>query len=424
MSTAYSWCGADRLQFAVAIPTVARYVEHMTASIPKRRFGRTELAMPVFSGGAMRYQQSWTDVDWADITDDSQANLEKVIRHGLELGINHIETARGYGCSERQLGRILPQLPRKKIIVQTKVGPKADVSEFVQSFKTSMERLQVDHVDLLGIHGINNRETFEWTMKRNGCLAAARRFQRQGLCRFIGFSTHASPELMTETIHTDAFDYVNLHWYYVYPNNWPAVLAAKEHDMGVFIISPNDKGGKLYEPPEKLVRLCKPLAPMAFNDLYCLSRPEVHTLSIGAAKPGDYDMHARALKHLDNQALIRRITHRIDQALNDAWGRDWMEYWHVGLPEWQDMPNGINVREILRLWTYAKGLDMVGFGRMRYNLLGHGGHWFPGYMAKRFSANEMRRACRHSPFADRIPDLLHEAHDLLYDQPVKRLSRS
>jgi predicted aldo/keto reductase-like oxidoreductase len=66
--------------------------------------------------------------------------------------------------------------------------------------------------------------------------------------------------------------------------------------MGVFIISPNDKGGKLYAPPPKLVDLCRPLTPMAFNALYCLARPEVHTLSIGAARPGDFDEHVRALQ--------------------------------------------------------------------------------------------------------------------------------
>ena len=54
---------------------------------------------------------------------DNQANLEATIHRALELGINHIETARGYGTSEMQLGRVLPKLPRDKIIVQTKVAP-------------------------------------------------------------------------------------------------------------------------------------------------------------------------------------------------------------------------------------------------------------------------------------------------------------
>ena len=78
-----------------------------------------------------------------------------------------------------------------------------------------------------------------------------------------------------------SLSYINLHWYFVNPLNWPGVVAANcKRDMGVFIISPNDKGGKLYEPPPKMTELCAPLTPMQFNDLYCLARPEVHTLAV------------------------------------------------------------------------------------------------------------------------------------------------
>jgi len=63
-----------------------------------RRFGRTEYRMPVFSCGGMRYQQSWKTGD--PVSDENQANLEACIRRSVELGINHMETARGYGTSE------------------------------------------------------------------------------------------------------------------------------------------------------------------------------------------------------------------------------------------------------------------------------------------------------------------------------------
>ena len=59
-------------------------------------------------------------------------DAEATIRRALELGINHIETARGYGTSEMQLGRILPKLPREKLIVQTKVAPKPNAREFIR----------------------------------------------------------------------------------------------------------------------------------------------------------------------------------------------------------------------------------------------------------------------------------------------------
>ena len=85
-----------------------------------RRFGRTGLSMPVFSCGGMRYQHQWQDCREEEIPGENQSNLEAIVQRAFELGINHFETARGYGTSEMQLGRILPHLPREEIIVQTK----------------------------------------------------------------------------------------------------------------------------------------------------------------------------------------------------------------------------------------------------------------------------------------------------------------
>src|SRR5436190_4485962 len=150
------------------------------ACMKYRRFGRTGLQMPVFSCGGMRYQYKWQDVPPGDIPAQNQDNLEATIHRALELGINHIETARGYGSSEMQLGRVLPTLPRDKIIVQTKVSPKASAKEFLKIFETSMKYLRLDHVDLLGLHGINNRELLDWSLKKNGCVAAVRKLQQDG----------------------------------------------------------------------------------------------------------------------------------------------------------------------------------------------------------------------------------------------------
>ncbi|NEQ34768.1 MAG: hypothetical protein F6K04_28095 [Leptolyngbya sp. SIO4C5] len=207
-----------------------------------RRFGRTELQMPVFSCGGMRYQHSWQDVPQEQIPYKNQQNLEATIRRAVELGINHIETARGYGTSEVQLGRVLPQFPRSEIIVQTKVSPQPDAEEFRQTVEQCLQNLRLEYVDLLGLHGINTPEVLEQSIRPGGCLEVARQLQRQGKVRSIGFSTHGPTWLIQETIETGQFDYVNLHWYYIFQDNWPAIAAAQRHDMGVFIISPSDKG--------------------------------------------------------------------------------------------------------------------------------------------------------------------------------------
>lgn len=392
-----------------------------------RRFGRTELQMPVFSCGGMRYQKSWSDDPLDSIPADNQENLEQTVLRALELGINHIETARGYGTSELQLGQLLPRLPREQMIVQTKVAPQETGKEFLETFERSMSLLKLDHVDLLGIHGINNADLLHKTLRKGGALDMARQLQREGRARHIGFSTHAPLPYIMEAIETGEFDYVNLHWYYVNEVNAPAIAAATRHDMGVFIISPSDKGGKLYAPPQKLVDLCQPLSPIQFNDLYCLSRPEIHTLSIGAARPSDFDEHIAALKHLDDQSALQEtlglIIRRIDAALCAELGPEWVAGWSQGIPGFEAIPGEIHVHEILRLWNYAKGLDMVDFAKMRYNLLGNGGHWFPGTNAAEFDEPALKAALAASPFADRIPDLLRQAHALLADAPKQRLSQ-
>ena len=381
--------------------------------------------MPVFSCGGMRYQQSWSDIPWDQVPAAGQANLEATIARSMELGIHHIETARGYGSSEMQLGPVLAKYPRESMILQTKVMPKPTAREFLETFETSMAYLKQDHVDLLSIHGINNRQHLDETLRKGGCLEVCRQLQREGRVRHVGFSTHATPDVISEAIRSDEFDYVNLHWYFVNDLNRTCVAEAAQRDMGVFIISPNDKGGKLYLELPKMRSLCAPLTPMQFNDLYCLARPEIHTLSLGAAKPSDFDEHIAGLEHYEQAAqAVESIDRRLREEMERVLGADWCRRWWAGLPEFVAVPGEVNLVEILRIWTYAKPLELTEWAKFRYNMLGNADHWFPGEHVEKLDWSRLNEVIRRSPFADRLAGILREAHDLFHDAPVKRLSQS
>ena len=396
-------------------------------ALPTRRFGRTELAMPVLSLGGMRFQQSWSDLEADVIAQEAQSTVEKTLHHAVELGFHHLETARHYGSSERQLGWALPHSPDPDRILQTKVPPRDDPALFEAELELSLERLKVQRIELLAIHGINRLDHLEQTLRPGGCMEVVRRWQREGRIDHVGFSTHGETSVIEAAINSDAFDYVNLHWYYIRQDNEPALAAAQRHDMGVFIISPTDKGGHLHTPSQLLKQLCAPLHPIVFNDLFCLRDPRVHTISVGASRPSDLDLHLEAVRQLDTAgALIAPIHDRLQTQALRALGEPWLMTWREGLPHWKDTPGGINLPVLLWLHNLIEAWDLEGYARARYGILGHAGHWAPGANAdaldQEVSETDLRNVLSQSPWAETIPGLLRGLKERVGGVPQERLS--
>ena len=347
--------------------------------LPKRRFGRTNLQMPILSLGGMRFQKSWEELDFSQIAFNEQKKVENILNLANKYGLSHGETAKYYGTSEVQLGtgfKNISQIPR---ILQTKIPPNKDPKVFERELYASFEKLQVKKIDLIAIHGINSSEHLYYAIRNGGCIDILKNFQKENSIGSIGFSTHGDVSLIEKAITTNLFDYVNLHWYFINQTNQRVIDLAKKYDLGVFIISPTDKGGHLHSPSSKMMELCNPLHPIVFNDLFCLRNKNVHTISVGIAKETDLDLHLKAVSLLPESDLyIPQILNKLNKESINCLGLEWHKRWNKNLPKWQETPGGINIPVLLWLSNLIEWLNLEGFAQSRYQLLGNGGHWFPG----------------------------------------------
>jgi uncharacterized protein len=369
-----------------------------------RRFGKTNLNLSVFSLGTMRYLAS-------------QENARQTIEKALSLGINHFETARGYGKSEEYLGAALAQdlpVPRSQIYITTKISPTSDADSMRRCIDESLERLQSDYVDCLAIHGINTWEHLK-LVQDDGCMQAVQTAVKDGRVKHVGFSSHGSLELISTAIASNLFEFVSLHYYYFHQRNAAALELAKANNLGIFIISPADKGGRLYTPPQTLIDLCYPFTPLELNYRFLLSDPGITTLSVGAAqaeelieplKFSDRDWPLTADELAAYQRLAAQLTSIGSQKCSQC---------YACLP----CPENINIPEILRLRNLAVAYDMIDYGNYRYTMLENAGHWFPGNKGNHCTnCGDCLPRC---PEKLDIPALLADAHQQLNGSSRRRL---
>lgn len=373
-----------------------------------RRFGKTNKMVSVITLGGMRYKNS-TKEPRDIIPEETLIQCRDTVKKAFEQGINLIETAFGYGKSEHVYGIVLNDELKKKrdsYFLMTKGNPQT-AKETREMIAGQLKALKTDYFDFYAWHGINTLELFEIACSKGGPVEELLKLKEEGVIKHLGFSTHAPLDLILKTIETDIFDFVNLHYYYFFQRNKAAIDLAEKKDMGVFIISPNDKGGQLFNPPQKLFDLCAPLHPLQWNARFCLGHKSVHTLTFGLPVTAQFDQlngifPATAPFSVEDEQIKQQLDEQLQ--IDEFSGFD---YYLM-----ENDPSGLNIPEILRFRTLWKCYDMKEFGIYRYNMLQEKGHWFPG----NFPNEENLKKIDFSKCPENFPliDLIKETHEGLY----------
>lgn len=205
--------------------------------IERRPFGRTgHMSTVTLFGAAALARVSQDDADRA---------LEVLLRHG----VNHIDTAARYGDSELRIGPWMAR-HRRDFFLATKTGSRS-AREAREDIHRSLERLRVDHVDLIQLHSLGHPDDWDQALGPGGALEAAIEARAQGLARFIGVTGHgwSIPAMHRRSLARFDFDSVLMPYNVFFARNeryrqtFEEVLAiCRERNVAVQVIKSIARG--------------------------------------------------------------------------------------------------------------------------------------------------------------------------------------
>lgn len=161
--------------------------------IATQPFGRTGHASSrIIFGAAALSQVSQDEADRA---------LEQLLAHG----VNHIDVAASYGDAELRIGPWMRE-HRDHFFLATKTG-KRHYQDARDEIHRSLERLRVDHLDLLQLHNLVDPIEWDVALSPGEALDAAVEAREQGLVRFIGVTGHGTQVAATHLRSLARYDF-------------------------------------------------------------------------------------------------------------------------------------------------------------------------------------------------------------------------
>jgi predicted aldo/keto reductase-like oxidoreductase len=221
-----------------------------------RKFGKLDWKVSALGYGIMRMPL----IDNESGTIDEQESI-KMIRRGIDNGINYIDTAYNYhkGKSESLVAKALKDGYREKVKIATKlpswfISEKSDLDKF---FYEQLDRLESDSIDFYLLHDLNEKnwkkllkfDIFSWLEEK----------KKKGAIQYIGFSFHDELPLFKEIIDSyDKWDFCQIQYNFMdkeYQAGEEGLKYAADKGLGIIVMEPL-KGGQLaFKFPESVKKV-------------------------------------------------------------------------------------------------------------------------------------------------------------------------
>src|SRR3954463_12372980 len=198
-----------------------------------RPLGKTGLSLPVLSFGASSLGQEFRQVDLNEAL--------RSVHVALDLGMNFIDTSPFYGrgMSEVLLGVALRGVRRDSYLLGTKLGRYSgthfdfSARRVVESIDVSLERMGVDHLDVILCHDI---EFVDMNQIVDETLPAIRKAQQQGKVKFVGVSGYPM-KMFRWVAERAALDVILSYNHYTLQNTMLADLVPEMTRKGVGVMN-------------------------------------------------------------------------------------------------------------------------------------------------------------------------------------------
>jgi aryl-alcohol dehydrogenase-like predicted oxidoreductase len=185
----------ESVPFLTASAALAADVDPKTG-MPTRILGRTGARVSILGFGCGSRLLSYQEQDKA----------AEALNRGLALGINYLDTAFGYGAgkSESWVGSVIKGR-RQGLWITTKVQER-NGDAAMRTIEGSLQRLGVDQVDLIHIHGLGDAADLAQAEAPGGVIAALYKLREQKVTRFIGVTSHTDPVTLRHALERHDFD--------------------------------------------------------------------------------------------------------------------------------------------------------------------------------------------------------------------------